>query len=68
MISNNINAETDPRFPSGSWQGYWVQHEIKGRMSLMLDFHNGSVSGVGADVVGHFIVRGRYCLKTGQVA
>lgn len=67
MPLTNEKFETDPRFPSGAWRGYWLQHGMKGWMKLMLEFRTGCVSGDGVDVVGQFTVRGSYCLKTGQV-
>ena len=39
--------ETDKRFPSGLWMGYWMQGNIKGRMRLTLEFINGSITGAG---------------------
>ena len=61
-------VETDPRFPSGPWTGFWMQRGWgKQRMSLSLAFSNGVVTGVGMDVVGRFEFRGNYDLKSGRV-
>lgn len=62
------NLETDPRFPSGPWTGFFLQRAIPGRhrMELRLTFQNGSISGEGRDWVGPFILRGRYELADGK--
>lgn len=62
--------ETDERFPTGPWVGFWVQRgafQGRQRMDLSLAFQNGRVRGDGQDVVGPFVVRGRYDLSTGKV-
>jgi hypothetical protein len=61
-------VETDPRFPSGPWTGYFLQPVIPGRhlMELSLTFRQGQLSGEGRDWVGQFILRGRYCLEDGK--
>src|SRR2546423_4403863 len=60
--------ETDPRFPSGPWTGFFLQPQIPGRhlMELSLTFSSGAITGAGRDWVGHFIVRGRYDLADGK--
>jgi hypothetical protein len=60
--------ETDPRFPSGPWTGYFLQRQIPGRhlMELRLTFRNGTLTGEGRDWVGPFTVRGRYELGSGK--
>ena len=61
-------VETDPRFPSGPWIGFWIQRGFgKQKMSLSLAFINGRVVGCGRDVVGRFDFNGIYDLKTGRV-
>ena len=61
-------AETDPRFPSGPWLGFWIQRGYgKQSMSLSLGFANGRVDGAGRDIVGQFTFSGTYDLKTGCV-
>jgi hypothetical protein len=54
--------ETDPRFPSGAWTGFWLQREMPGRhlMELRLTFRDGVLEGEGRDRVGRFSFRGRY--------
>lgn len=61
-------AETDPRFPSGAWAGFFLQQEIPGRhlMELKLEFAEGTIRGEGRDWVGEFLVRGRYDTDDGQ--
>lgn len=61
-------VETDPRFPSGPWTGFWIQRAMgKQPMSLSLAFFAGRVRGGGRDVVGRFDCEGTYDLKTGRV-
>jgi hypothetical protein len=62
-------TETDPRFPSGPWIGFFLQTlPALGRqwMELRLKFSKGSLSGEGRDIVGAFSVRGRYELVNGS--
>jgi hypothetical protein len=64
------NFETDHRFPSGEWDGFWLQRGIfegRQKMALALTFLGGKVSGDGEDVVGKFSMRGRYDLSNGKV-
>ena len=61
--------ESDPRFPSGPWVGFFVQkHPPKGRhpMELGLTFRAGVLQGEGRDWVGPFLVTGRYDLADGR--
>src|SRR5262245_57147424 len=62
-----IEVETDPRFPSGKWTGFWMQRLIMGRqyMGLQLTFAKSQISGEGCDRVGDFIMSGEYDLRTG---
>jgi hypothetical protein len=66
--SADTNLETDPRFPSGRWTGFFLQPIIPGRhfMELLLSFGKGQLSGEGRDWVGQFVVRGRYSLDDGK--
>ncbi|MSR58461.1 MAG: hypothetical protein EXS05_12545 [Planctomycetaceae bacterium] len=62
-------VETDDRFPSGPWEGFFLQPMLarkKGWMELGLTFRNGSITGEGRDWVGRFLVRGRYELDSGK--
>src|SRR5437870_3038689 len=59
--------ETDPRFPSGPWKGFWLQtHMGRQWMSLRFVFKDGKVSGQGDDVIGRFIFSGHYDLSNGR--
>jgi hypothetical protein len=63
-----LDLETDPRFPSGPWTGFFLQPQMPGRhlMELRLTFRGGTISGEGRDWVGEFVVRGRYDLADGR--
>jgi hypothetical protein len=60
-------AETDPRFPSGPWTGFFLQKLAPGRhlMEMHLHFANGAITGSGRDWVGQFVIEGFYELKDG---
>ncbi len=61
-------VETDERFPSGPWVGFWIQRGMgKQKMSLSLTFIDGHVTGEGRDVVGRFSFVGTYDLTNGHV-
>jgi hypothetical protein len=62
------DLETDPRFPSGPWTGFFLQPALPGRhrMELHLTFRHGALTGEGRDWVGPFILRGRYDLADGK--
>jgi hypothetical protein len=62
------NSETDPRFPSGPWVGFFLQKAIPGKhqMELRLNFAQGAITGEGRDWVGMFILRGKYDLGNGS--
>ncbi|HEY7086654.1 MAG TPA: hypothetical protein VH518_01115 [Tepidisphaeraceae bacterium] len=62
-----IDPETDPRFPSGKWTGFWLHRAWVGRqyMSLSLTFAQGKVVGEGCDRVGEFTISGEYDLRNG---
>lgn len=66
--SNKPSLESDPRFPSGPWAGYFLQPAVPGRhlMELHLTFQQGQLTGEGRDYVGKFLVRGRYFLADGK--
>jgi hypothetical protein len=61
-------TESDPRFPSGPWTGFFLQKEVPGRhwMELHLTFQEGVLTGEGRDRVGQFLVRGRYDVDDGK--
>jgi hypothetical protein len=61
-------AETDPRFPSGPWRGFFLMTHLPGRhqMELHLSFRQGVMTGEGRDWVGSFLIRGKYNLDDGK--
>jgi hypothetical protein len=63
-----IAVETDPRFPSGPWVGFFLQPTIPGRhsMEIHLTFSSGTMKGEGRDWVGQFVIRGRYEVADGK--
>jgi hypothetical protein len=67
-VSIAADLETDPRFPSGRWTGFFVQPVIPGRhmMELHLTFRNGALTGEGRDWVGKFLLSGRYDTRDGK--
>ncbi len=71
MLPQPHNLETDSRFPSGEWVGFFLQPSIsrdRRRMELSLTFSSGrDLTSEGRDGVGDFTIRGRYDTKTGEV-
>jgi hypothetical protein len=68
MSDRSDQLETDPRFPSGPWTGFWLQAILPGRqfMELQLKFCTGALSGEGRDRVGPFTFRGHYDTQDGK--
>ncbi len=63
------NLETDPRFPSGPWVGFFVQkYPPLGRqsMELRLTFNAGVMKGEGRELLGAFLITGRYDVGDGR--
>ncbi len=58
--------ETDPRFPSGRWQGFYKQGVKPGDMELDLAFAAGVITGGGRDPVGVFTIAGSYDTSIGR--
>ncbi|MBI3822082.1 MAG: hypothetical protein HY289_05300 [Planctomycetes bacterium] len=60
--------ETDPRFPSGPWTGFFLQKDVPGKhtMEMRLTFQNGAMTGEGRDRVGEFLFKGHYNLADGK--
>jgi hypothetical protein len=61
--------ETDPRFPSGPWVGFFVQgYGMVGKhwMELSLNFISGVLNGEGRDRVGRFVIKGSYDTTDGK--
>ena len=70
MATEPLITETDSRFPSGEWMGFYLQPAVsrhRHRMDLHLAFQSGTFNGEGKDGVGEFLIKGRYDLKTGEV-
>jgi hypothetical protein len=61
-------SETDPRFPSGPWRGFFLMAHLPGRhqMELQLTFRQGVMTGEGRDMIGPFLIRGRYNTDDGK--
>jgi hypothetical protein len=64
----SLDTESDPRFPSGPWVGFFLDKRVPGRnlMELGLTFRNGDMAGEGRDWVGKFVIRGRYSTADGR--
>ena len=61
--------ETDPRFPSGKWAGFYLMPHTANKRhptELILNFFNGRMWGEGQDKVGKFIIEGKYTLDDGK--
>lgn len=61
-------VETDDRFPSGPWTGFFLMSHLPGKhwMELDLTFRAGVLRGEGRDLVGEFFLVGRYNLDDGK--
>jgi hypothetical protein len=66
-VPNSLD-ETDPRFPSGPWRGFFLMAHLPGRhqMDLLLNFRQGVMTGEGHDMIGAFLIRGKYNLDDGK--
>jgi hypothetical protein len=63
------DLESDTRFPSGPWVGFFLQRfPPLGRqlMEMRLTFRKGQLSGEGRDLLGPFVFTGRYDLADGR--
>jgi hypothetical protein len=60
--------ETDDRFPTGEWRGFYVQPDSRQRhrMELWLRFAQEAITGTGDDPVGEFTIRGTYDRHSGE--
>ena len=67
-MTEPLDLETDPRYPSGRWVGFFLDKRLPGRhqMELLLTFRQGDITGEGRDLIGQFIVRGRYTIDDGK--
>jgi hypothetical protein len=66
--SSEDQFETDPRFPSGPWRGFFLMSHWPGRhgMDLNLSFRKGVMTGEGRDRIGEFLIRGKYDCASGK--
>jgi hypothetical protein len=62
------NYESDPRFPSGEWTGFYLQYWMPGRHKTEVDlfWKDGIVTGDGYDRVGPYTINGTYDTTTGK--
>ena len=65
---SKLPAETDSRFPSGKWVGFFLDKRLPGRhqMEVLLAFAGGRMSGDGRDRVGKFTFEGSYDVADGK--
>src|SRR5580692_9324069 len=68
MSTANLNVESDPRFPSGKWGGFFTDKRKPGKhqMEMVLTFAQGKMIGSGRDMVGAFVIDGAYQLNDGK--
>lgn len=68
MSSPDEQHETDDRFPTGPWIGFFLQPDSsqRHRMDLSLQFAQDRITGEGYDWVGEFTIAGTYNTKTGD--
>ncbi len=61
-------VETDERFPSGPWLGFFQDGRLRDKawMELELVFRHGRVAGAGRDRCGKFRMVGKYSLADGR--
>src|SRR5262249_37779673 len=63
------DLETDPRFPSGKWAGFWtttVPIVSRPKQEMVLTFAHGEIKGEGRDMIGKFLIRGFYSTTDGK--
>ncbi len=61
--------ETDERFPSGPWEGFYLMKHTglkRHMMEMILQFTDGSLTGEGRDAIGKFTMSGNYSTETGK--
>ena len=60
--------ETDPRCPTGEWNGFYMEdhRSARGWMHLYLKFEDGRIHGEGTDYVGPWVASGSYDIQTGR--
>ena len=68
---NGQKLETDPRFPSGEWEGFYIYGfgpNARHFISCYMTFQEGKVSGAGVDDIDRFIWKGSYDIERGRCA
>lgn len=67
MTPSSSSLETDPRFPSGRWTGFFMDKRLPGKhpMEMLLTFSQGNMTGTGRDWVGPFTIDGAYQTSDG---
>jgi len=58
--------ETDPRFKSGRYRGFYLQFGRRSAQEMTLTFVDGRASGWGCDPTGRFDVTGTYDTERGR--
>jgi hypothetical protein len=55
-------VESDPKYPSGPWTGFYLQWWLPGRHTMTIDlaFDQGQMRADGSDIVGTFTFQGDY--------
>ena len=69
MNPNSQSFETDPRFPSGPWTGFYLMPHTGSRRhptALTITFVDGTMTGSGGDAVGRFTAHGSYSVEDGK--
>jgi len=66
-MNEELNTETDSRFPSGPWFGFYRQDGEQSRQRFSLTFRDGRITGGGTDPVSPFRVDGTYDVASGAV-
>jgi hypothetical protein len=69
MKPETPSFETDPRFPSGPWTGFYLMPHTGAKRHptrLTITFAHGTLTGNGADAVGRFTVHGSYSTEDGK--
>jgi hypothetical protein len=63
-----VPLETDLRFPSGSWTGFFLQCWMPGRQTMAIDFtfEAEHLQATGSDIVGPFTFEGQYNVADGK--
>ena len=66
-LESNNKMEMHPHFPSGAWEGFYVQNNVNHKMECNLEFKNNQIKGGGNDELGGFSWKGSYDTEAGSV-